>query len=196
MALYDYRISSGATTAHGTGTLTNAGASTAIVGTGTAFLTQLHVGDILIVSGQTLCVSSISDDTHLALVTATGAGFSLVAFDFDTLVNVESVSTGATAPRSVHRPWEEVRDTGDGLARGLGRPACTWNWGIISQTQRDALRNYCSGKSARVYIRTKSIDGADAMKTYQAAMMWADQEDRQTGRRVNFSIEFRDLVLL
>lgn len=196
MTRYDYRISSGATTSHGTGTLTNAGASTTVSGNGTAFLTQLHIGDIIICSGQTLCVASIADDTTLTLVTATVGSFNLAPFDFDVLVNVEALSTGATAPRSLHRAWEETRDTGDGLARGLGRPACTWNWGFISRAQRDALRIYCTGKSARVYIRTRANDSTDGYVTYQAAMLWPDNEDRQTGRRLNFTLEFRDMVKL
>lgn len=194
---YDYRISSGATTSHGTGTLTNAGASTAVSGNGTAFLTQLHVGDIIICSGQTLCVASITNDTALTLVTATVGSFNLAAFDFDVLVNVEALTTGATAPRSLFKPWEESRDTGDGLARGLGRPACTWNWNVISRPERDALKIYCSGKSARVYIRTRTNNTSDQYITYQAAMMWPnDAEDRINGRRLNFTLEFRDLVQL
>lgn len=192
MPIYDYRIGDG-TTVSQSGTLSSSG--TAITGSGTSFTSDL-AGVPIVAAGQTLCVASVADPTHLTLVTAPTVALSGAAWAVISLTNIEALDANATAPRSVHRPWEETRDTGDGLARGLGRPACTWNWGVISQTQRDALRAYCTGKAARVYIRTKSIDGGDAMQTYQAAMLWPDQEDRQATRRVPFTIEFRDMVLL
>ena len=199
MTRYDYRISSDnlRSLSSGTGTLSVTSGTINVTGSGTAFSTQLAAGDIVVSGGYTLCVLSVTDNTHLLLQNASPANLSGDSFQYDKLTNVESMTTGiCSAPRSVHRPWEEVKDTGDGLARGFGRPACTWNFGFITQRQRDVFRTYCTGKSARVYIRTRQIDNADSMRTYTAAMMWPDQEDRQSTRRLNFTLEFRDLVLV
>lgn len=196
----DYRISSDnlRSLSSGTGTLSVTSGTINVTGSGTAFSTQLAAGDIVVSGGYTLCVLSVTDNTHLLLQNASPANLSGASFQYDKLTKVEDLTRSAIcmAPRSVARPWEEVKDTGDGLARGLGRPAATWNWNFISRQQRDALRTYCTGKSARVYIRTRMNDSADAYLTYLAAMMWPDTEDRQTGRRINFTLEFRDLVLL
>jgi len=74
-----YRVhTSGASTTHTdltrenvvlTGTIDPA-ASTAVVGVGTAFTTELIVGDSILVSGETRVVASITDNTNLAVTVA------------------------------------------------------------------------------------------------------------------------------
>jgi hypothetical protein len=66
----------------------------------------------------------------------------------------------------------------------------------MSSANRNALRAYCTGKSARVYIRTRKNDSSDAYVTYSAVMLWPDDEERFASRRLNFAIEFRDMIAL
>ena len=48
----------------------NPTASTSVVGVGTKFLSELRVGNSIIVSGETRTVATITDDTHLTVTVA------------------------------------------------------------------------------------------------------------------------------
>jgi hypothetical protein len=51
--------------------------------------------------------------------------------------------------------------------------------------------------SADVYIRSREPDNSDGYQYYTAVMRWpTDPEDRQAGRRVNFTIQFANCVEL
>jgi len=70
--------------ASGSGTVATTSGSANIVGTGTAFLSQLRINDVVIVTGQTAKVKAIADDTHLTLasnasVTSQGLSYSFLA---------------------------------------------------------------------------------------------------------------------
>jgi hypothetical protein len=108
--------------------------------------------------------------------------------------NVESLSPALPAPRSTFEPWSVPIKLGDGTVRGGGYPTATWNFGVLSRAQRDKLRTYCTGKSASVYIRTKTTDNTDSYKYFSAVMIWPDEEERVATRRLDFVIEFRMLV--
>lgn len=210
MAVYDYRISSGATVANGTGWLNASLSSVNIVGgpsspgpVPTAFTTQLHIGDILFVGSTTIgSIATISDDSHLTLTYGCPIVLSNNAFTYDPLVNVETLTTQPSAPKGDWQPWAVSMPTGDALARGLGRPLAQWRWNVgptdfFPLALRDALRAYCPTKSARVYMRTRTFESSDKFATYQAAMLWPDKEDRDSrGVRKSFVIEFRDLVAI
>lgn len=205
MTVYDYRISTGATVTTGTGWLNASVNSTTIIGTsGTAFSTQLHAGDLLIVGATYIGpILSIADNTHLTLQHGCPIVLSNNAFTFDPMVNVETLDSGKmTAPKGDYQPWAMSVPTGDGLARGLGRPVAQWRWNAGAQdyltvSSRDALRAYCTGKSARVFIRTRTFETTDSFATFQAAMIWPDKEERDfLGVRRGFMIEFRDLLAL
>jgi hypothetical protein len=83
------------------------------------------------------------------------------------------------------------------LVRGVGYPACTWIWSVIPRIERDALRQYCTGKSAAVFIKTKTMDTSDSYHTYSAIMVWPTQEEeRDAERRIQFKITFKTMVLI
>lgn len=108
------------------------------------------------------------------------------------MVNVETLDSGnLPAPKATYKPYSELIPLGNGSVRGTGYPTIVWKWGILSRSARDALRTYCPGSSALVYIKSQAIDSADAYVTYLAWMVWPEEEDRQASRRVEFSIEFR-----
>jgi hypothetical protein len=62
-----------------TGTLAGTIATTSITGTSTEFLSELRVGDEILISGVVYSVLGIADDTHLTLDRALGATISGVA---------------------------------------------------------------------------------------------------------------------
>jgi len=107
------------------------------------------------------------------------------------MTDVVNLSSDAVNPIGDFRRWAEVIDLGDGLARGMGRPIATWYWCWIPPLLRQALKAYCSGKSARVYIRTED-DPTGLHTVYQAAMIWPDNEALYD--QSEFRIVFRDLV--
>lgn len=109
------------------------------------------------------------------------------------LTNVETITDGK-APTSVLSEWSVVSDKGDGLAGGHGFPTARWTFGGLEQTGIDALRAYCPGKSANIWINTRTPAGT--FQVYQAVMLWPDEpmsSRRFTGVYAPFTIEFRYL---
>jgi hypothetical protein len=106
-------------------------------------------------------------------------------------------STPVTYPKSTFMPYSAEQMLVSGLVRGVGYPACTWIWSVIPRIERDALRQYCSGKSAAVFIKTKTMDTSDSYHTYSAIMVWPTQEEeRDAERRIQFKITFKTMVLI
>lgn len=193
MAIYSYAISDQAVDLICTGTISATG--TAVTGSLTAFLSEVAAGYVIHAAGYDLVVYSVTNNTSLTLVTAPPANFSGSTFSITALSNVETL--GLNAPRSTFKPWANSIDLGNATARAMGRPSTLWQWGFITQAQRTTLRAFCTGKSARVYICTRKNDNSDLYVTYDAVMLWPDDEDRQAaGRRLNFAVQFRDLIAL
>lgn len=197
MSHYDYRIGTTATATAGTGTVSNPTGTDYLIGLGTLFLTELAIGDLITAGGVVASIISIVDNetAHMAVIPT--APFAAASYTINKLTNVERLTPlYPFAPKSRPRPWYQGIDLGDGLARGMGRPVTVWSFGYVTQAFRDALRAYCPGKSARVFIRTRDIDHADGYNTYEAALIWPEDEQRETTRRLDFALQFRDLVLL
>jgi hypothetical protein len=196
MTLYSYRFGLASLAAAGTGTIS--ATSTALTGSGTNFDPELVAGTVIFAtaSGQTLAVASMTNDTNAVLVTAPVTPLSGAAFTYLHMVNVEALIANFPPPRSKFRPYVVSVDLGNGAARGLGRPLTSWLWGFLTQAQRNALRQYFPGRSTACYINTRKNDASDAYVTYSAICLWPDEEDRQTTRRLNFTLEFRNLISL
>ena len=194
----DYRLSNTAPVfSAGTGTLSCTAGTINVTGVGTLFSTELEVGDILKVGAVYLAILIITDDTHLTLQVAPVANISGAAFTYTTLPLVDGFSTPAEILVSEPVRWQEVRDTGDGLARGLGRPSTTWTWTNIGSTLFGALQSICSSKSVRVYVRTVNDVRLGTYRTYEAALIWPDDEGKYgQNNTMAFRLEFRDMVLL
>jgi hypothetical protein len=198
MSEYNFALAIPGVGTTGTGTLTVIG--TTIAGVGTLFLSELPVGTILHAAGQTLCVASVSDNASAVAVHAASPNIGLGSFTYQAMVNIETLME---APKPEFNAWAESKVMGDGSARALGAPIATWSWSFMkwmttyANTHRDALRTFCpTGKSAPVYVRTVQNESADAYVTYSAMMYWPDKEQRDSLRRINFSVEFRNLVAL
>jgi hypothetical protein len=208
MTYYGYCLYDGGQTFHGTGTVTLTAGSAAVVGVSTVFTTELVVGAVLFVGTQTVAVSTITDNTHLTLQSEAATNASGLAFDYNDLVNVETISPGIFPPKSRIKPYAEYRDVGNGLRRGCGKPVGAWQWGYLSQQQRDALRNFIPnadllspGVSIRSYVRTRYMENLDAYLTFEAVLIWPDEETRSAFQptkpsREEFVLGMRDMILL
>jgi hypothetical protein len=109
--------------------------------------------------------------------------------------NMVDISTMGLADPKAFFLFGVRRTMINGQAKDTGAPRAIWRWGFIRQAARDALRVYCPGASATVYIRTRKLDNADAFVVYQAIMVWPDDEDLDGFRRIGFEIQFRQLVV-
>jgi len=106
-------------------------------------------------------------------------------------------STPVSYPKSTFQPYSDEQPLVSGLVRGVGYPVATWIWSVMTQQERDAMRQYCPGKSASVYIKTKTMDSADSYHTYSAIMVWPTQdEERDSQRRLQLKIIFKTMVLI
>ncbi|GIV86634.1 MAG: hypothetical protein KatS3mg054_0663 [Chloroflexus sp.] len=101
------------------------------------------------------------------------------------MVNIETL--GLPAPRSKFEFGERVERL-DGSVIELGWRRAEWHFPILTMTQRSALRGYCTGSSAEVYIRTLNNDGAYG--NYRAVMIWPEEEDQKSGRVFDLRIKF------
>lgn len=110
------------------------------------------------------------------------------------MTNLESLTTPVSPPKSKPKFYEEALDLGDSTVRGGGRPSVVWHWDFLTQAQRDQLRTFCTGASANIYIKSRGLDSTSAYMCYSAVMIWPIEEERVATKRLDFNIEFRNLV--
>jgi hypothetical protein len=112
-----------------------------------------------------------------------------------TLVGMVTLaSLGVPDPKSTYEPYSEQLELGNGKIRGGGFPTATWHWGFLKQAWRDALRAYCTGASASIFIETRITDTSDAYDQFSVVIVWPQEEERDAFRRLDFTLEFRQLV--
>lgn len=92
--------------------------------------------------------------------------------------------------------WALEYKAGDGRVYGDGFPSVTWKFDFLSAAHIAALRTYCTGKSANVYIVTLDADGT-TYSTYSAVLTWPTMPKDATmvmGRAsTNFALKFTHL---
>jgi hypothetical protein len=179
----------------GTGTI-SATTTTLSGAGGSAFLSELYPGAVIIAAGQTLAIASVTTNSAAVLQSAPAIPLSGATFTIASMYNLTNLVPTVTHPRSSFKQWQVKISLGNGLARGAGRPSCSWVWGFITAAQYDKLRTFITGASTRVYIRTRTTESADSYKVYTAAALWPDEVNRDATRRIGFTIDYRDLVLL
>jgi hypothetical protein len=110
------------------------------------------------------------------------------------MANLEDLTTPIPPPKSSFRPYSQYLSLGSGAVRGSGWPVAEWRWGYLSQAQRNQLRTFCTGASADIYVKTRKNDTSDAYQVYTAKMIWPEEEEKAHGKRLDFAIQFVDLV--
>jgi hypothetical protein len=121
------------------------------------------------------------------------------------MTNLEELAVPILPPRYTFTPFSVYSDLGNGMVRGGGWAEAKWIWNAdnndyIPTKQRDQLRQFCPGASATVYIQTYINDKdsssglPDAVKKFQAVMIWPQGENRDAKVRRDFVLQFRSLV--
>lgn len=103
---------------------------------------------------------------------------------------------GVPEPKTTYRRAQTTVELANGNVRALGAPSTEWTFGILTQSQRDQLRVFCSGFSAKVYIRTRTDEADESgiiYDVYEAIMHWPEQEDYDTAHRLNLTLLFKRL---
>ncbi len=206
MSIYQYLIAAITETGTaGAGSINTSIGSASVTGNGAADFTLIDKDTTLMLfNGEVHSIHSIAGAHTLTLNTGAAATLSTEAYNLLVMKNVEDLTTlpeTPSTPKGNWQPWAQAIPLGDGLARGLGRPLAQWQWNygandFVGHALRDALRTYCTGKSARVWIHTKTLDSSDVYTFYEAALWWPDSETREAGRRLKFELTFRDLVVI
>jgi len=104
------------------------------------------------------------------------------------------LTTPLKPPAAAFTPSVGSITLGDGTERAIGSALTAWHWGFLTSNQRDQLKEFCPGKSAEVYIRTILADGTYA--NYSCVMVWPQNENRQSTRVVDITVDFRQMVLI
>lgn len=115
------------------------------------------------------------------------------------LTDLDVYSTPYGSP--VTRPHWAFQDGGvidldDGSQRVIGLPKAQWLWNIITDDERNALKTFCPGVSAEVYISTYNNDDVDEVHNYRCTMLWPVEKGEivQATQRTDFEISFVNLV--
>ena len=119
----------------------------------------------------------------------------MIGTTYGGMTALDELTTPVTDPKSNFMPYARVSSLANGGTRGLGFPIAIWDFSLITLAERNQLKEFCSGASATVYIHTKIND--DSFADFSVKMIWPDGiEDRWYGEKKNFTIQFRNLVLI
>lgn len=187
---YQYLYELGAAISGLTGTVTIS-AGSAVSGSATNFDAKLAAGDLLTIGSEPRVVNAVASATALTVTSAYASSGSGLAYSAVGMNNVEAL--GVQPPLGTFRPYSLPLKLGDGTLRGGGWKTCEWRWGFVSQAMRDALRAYCPGASASLWLRTRQLENADAFAYYSGVMLWPEEEQRDTTRRLDFVLRFQAL---
>jgi hypothetical protein len=111
------------------------------------------------------------------------------------LTNIESLAVPLPEPKSTYQPYSRLVIKGNGAAQGVGAPVASWTFALLSITEYNQLRTFCPGASAEIYIHTKKDD--DTFADFSCTMIVPnDPQDRWYAVRKNYTVTFRNLVLI
>ena len=108
-----------------------------------------------------------------------------------TTTNLADLTVSVYEPEWSYRDHEDEIELGNGTVRAVGWAVASWHWGYLSTAQYGALKEFCSGKSGNVYIKTK-IDGDNYDDLY-GVVVFPSNLDYHNGKVIDFTLEFRDL---
>lgn len=111
------------------------------------------------------------------------------------LTALDALTTPLPDPKSGYLPYTRTVAKGSGAALGIGAPVAQWTFPLLSIDQYKQLRTFCSGASAEIYIITKVDD--DTFSEFSCTMIVPnDPQDRWYAERKNYTVVFRNLVLI
>lgn len=113
-----------------------------------------------------------------------------------TQVGMTLLSTlGIPAPRHGFVKYSVYTVLGDGSTQGNGWSTDEWYWGFITSAQRATLRSLIPNAGAHIFIRNLLTDGT-TWKDFDVQVEWPQNEDRQAGKFLGFSLKFKAMIEL
>lgn len=103
--------------------------------------------------------------------------------------NLESLTVPTDAPKSTFEAYSVVQQLADGTERTAGWPVATWHWGRMTAAQWAQLKDYVTGKSGIVYIKTRN-DAGTYVK-YLAIMILPAVPEKVAGRFLDVTVTFK-----
>lgn len=114
----------------------------------------------------------------------------MIGTTYETMATFETSDLAVSEPRSDPMDYAKSIELGDGMRRGMGDLRQTWHWGLLTETQRNALLDYLGP----VYVRTLQNDGD--YELYTADLLWPEKEpEHYAGSLFDLSLELRRLVV-
>jgi hypothetical protein len=110
------------------------------------------------------------------------------------MTNLESLATPIPLPQTDYLRFARTVTLGSGLTRGVGLPVATWTFQLLSIEEYNQLRQFCTGASAHVFLRTKIDD--DTYDDLEGDLIWPNESQNRWygGYRKNLVLTFRGLV--
>ena len=102
--------------------------------------------------------------------------------------NIKTLAPTAKEPEWSYKLYTSEELLGDLTVRGMGYPVAEWHFGYLTQADYDAFRAFCAGKSAAVYVVTKT--DANTYGTYTANMIWPENVRWQNGKAIDITFKF------
>jgi len=96
---------------------------------------------------------------------------------------LSTVSGDITLARALewsYQPYARAVQLHNGQVRGLGYPIAVWRFGALRFEQRENLKDFCSGLSTNVYIRTPTNETAGGVRIWDdflAIMKWTTESE-------------------
>lgn len=108
-----------------------------------------------------------------------------------TLTAIDALTTPLPEPKSNYFPYTRKVGKGNAEDQGVGAPFATWTFPILELTQYSQLRVFVDN----IFIRTKLDDDTYAIFSAYASFP-LEPQNRWYGQRQNYTVTFRNLVLI
>ena len=106
-------------------------------------------------------------------------------------VNINTLMPIAKEPDWSYAQYSREDILGDGTVRGSGYPISEWHFGYLTHSEFAALKEFCPGKSASVYMVTKTHE--NTYGTYTAVMVWPENVRWQNSKAIDVTVKFQKM---
>lgn len=88
---------------------------------------------------------------------------------------LSSVSADISSARVLeweYQPYSSIVELADGEQFGRGSAQARWIFGALRPEQRENLKDFCTGLTAQVYIRTPTNETSAGVQVWRDALCW------------------------
>lgn len=104
----------------------------------------------------------------------------------------DMITAGIIYPQAEYNEGVDTVTLGSGQLRRLGLPFATWTFGYLTQAQYDALRAFCTGASAAVFIAT--INNDNEFVRYAGIMQMPERYTIRDSKYIDMEVIISHLV--